>query len=320
MTRLLLACAFAMSILSCPVVAQQRDAARPVGDRATVTLNPEKAYLLVESEGPVTMMLIREPTQAEQEQWVADRAEELARAQRRYVSQMRRYEADLRLYRSARANRNSSVREPERPVEPTDATFQFTPIELRLTYSFGPQNRFAKASGSVMLVTGRSVYLTELPPGTYHVYGPVMMAPNGGAAGTCLCMGTVSFEMAAGQITNLGQVINPLAARAAGFGSNPVPAQTDPDTSVTVFGIEPARAGATVDPRLSEFTIVPAQLRPGRRFANWFGLTVDRISPVPGVIGYRRDQVIDLTSATGSATPEEPAPATPAAAGAVGGE
>lgn len=312
MTRLsqksLIALVCGLLLTTSPALAQERTVARPVGDRQTIVLDPAKAYLLVESEGPVMMTLIREPTQAEQDQWVADRAEALARAQRRHAGQLRRYQAEVQATRGR-------GRQPERPVEPTDANFQFEPIELRLTYSFGPQNRFSKASGSVMLVTGRSVYLTELPAGRYHVYGPVMMAPNGGAFGTCLCMGTVSFDMVSGQITDLGQVTNPAAARAAAFGEGPVPMQTDPDTSVTVFGINPARAGDEIDPRLRSYTIAPAQLRPGRRFANWFGLTVDRITAIPGVLGYRRDVMIDLTaggdippemSAADAATPEAP--------------
>ena len=296
----LFALACGLVLTTSPVAAQERTVARPVGDRQSITLDPAKAYLHVESEGPVMLTLIREPTEAEQDQWVADRAEALARAQRRHAGQVRRYQAE------AQAARGRG-RQPERPVEPTDANFQFEPIELRLTYSFGPQNRFSKASGSVMLVTGRSVYLTELPAGRYHVYGPVMMAPNGGAFGTCLCMGTVSFEMAAGQITDLGQVTNPAAVRAATFGQGPVPMQTDPDTAVTVFGIAPARAGDEVDPRLRSYTIAPAQLRPGRRFANWFGLTVDRITAIPDILGYRRDVMIDLTM------PAEPAPTVAAA-------
>ena len=294
MTRLshksLIALVCGLSLAASPTAAQERTVARPVGDRQTVTLDPAKAYLLVESEGPVMMTLIREPNQAERDQWVADRAEALARAQRRHAGQLRRYQAEVQATRGR-------GRQPERPVEPTDANFQFEPIELRLTYSFGPQNRFSKASGSVMLVTGRSVYLTELPAGRYHVYGPVMMAPNGGAFGTCLCMGTVSFDIAVGQITDLGQVTNPAWARTASFGEGPVPPQSDPDTAVTVFGIDPARAGDEVDPRLRSYTIAPAQLRPGRRFANWFGLTVDRITPIPGVLSYRRDVMIDLTEA-----------------------
>lgn len=290
-----IAAAMMAAIMPLAVSAQDREVARPVADRPTVTIDPTKGYLLVNAQFAVALTLIREPTAAEIEQWNADRAEALADAQRRYVRQLRRYESDLRLYRSARSSGNRSVREPEVPVEPTEESFQFTPIELRQMYSFGPQNRFAKSGGSVMVVSGNSTYLTQLPAGTYHLYGPVSVLPNGGAAGYCLCMGTVSFELAAGQITNLGEIINPLARRAATFGESPVPVQMDPDTSVTAFGIEPATATSAVDPRLSSFTVVPATLRPGRRFANWYGLAVDRISPIAGIIAYRRDQMIDLT-------------------------
>lgn len=306
--------AVAMMAAMVPLAAhadEARDVARPVADRPTVTIDPTKGYVLVTADFAVAITLIREPTPAEIEQWNADRAEALADAQRRYVRQVRRYEEDMRLYRSARSGGNRSMRMPERPVEPTDASFQFTPIELRQMYSFGPQNRFAKSGGSVMTISGNSTYLTQLPPGTYHVYGPVSIIPNGGAAGYCLCMGTVSFEVAAGQITNLGEIINPLARRAATFGEAPVPVQMDPDTSVTAFGIEPATASSAVDPRLSSLTVVPARLRPGRRFANWFGLAVDRISPIAGVVSYRRDQMVDLTAAaTAAAEPAvEPTPA-----------
>lgn len=295
------------AMMSLSVSAQQREVARPVADRPTVTLDPTKGYLLVNAQFAVSLTLIREPTPAEIEQWTADREEALADAQRRYVRQLRRYDDDVRLYRAARSSGNRSMREPVRPVEPTEDSFQFTPIELRQMYSFGPQNRFAKSGGSVMVVSGNSTYLTQLPAGTYHLYGPVSVLPNGGAMGYCLCMGTVSFDVAAGQITNLGEVINPLAQRAATFGDQPVPAQMDPDASVTGFGLEPASPTSVVDPRLAAFTVVPAVLRPGRRFANWYGLAVDRISPIAGVISYRRDQMIDLTAPETVAVPV-PAP------------
>jgi hypothetical protein len=304
MRMLSLAVATMAAVMPLAVSAQQREVARPVADRPTVTLDPTKGYLLVNAQFAVSLTLIREPTPAEIEQWNADRAEALADAQRRYTRQVRRYEDDMRLYRSARSSGNRSMREPVRPVEPTDASFQFSPIELRQMYSFGPQNRFAKSGGSALVVSGNSTYLTQLPPGTYHIYGPVSVLPNGGAMGYCLCMGTVSFEVAPGQITNLGEVINPLARRAATFGEQPVPPQMDPDSSVSGFGLEPATESSSVDPRLSSFTVVPARLRPGRRFANWYGLAVDRISPIAGVFTYRRDQMVDLVPPPAAPAPE----------------
>lgn len=305
-----MAAALMAAIIPLSASAQDREVARPVADRPTVTIDPTKAYLLVNAEFALSLTLIREPTPSEIEQWNADRAEALVDAQRRYVRQVRRYESDLRLYRAAQSSGNRSVRQPEIPVEPTDATFQFTPIELRQMYSFGPQNRFAKSGGSVMVVSGNSTYLTQLPAGTYHLYGPVSVMPNGGAMGYCLCMGTISFELPAGQITNLGEVINPLAQRAATFGEQPVPPQMEPDSSVTAFGLEPATTSSAVDPRLSNLTVVPAVLRPGRRFANWYGLAVDRISPITGVIAYRRDQMVDLSAAVATPPVEAATPAT----------
>ncbi len=262
-----------------PLLAQAM--APHVADRDVVTLDPAKSYVLVRSSGQTALMLIREPDADDRAAWQARRDEAFAEAVERYPRQMRSYQS--RRERWVQTGRRGSA--PEAPVEPTQENFQFAPIEIDMMVGIGPLNRFAKE--------GESVYLSELRPGTYHVYGPVSAVVGYPAVGYCLCMGSVRFDVAAGGITDMGRIINDAGAHLRRFDDQAEP-QMDPDNAVTPFTIEPAMTGAQRDPRLVGVTVTPAVYAAGRRFPNYFGLVVDRVNPMPGVIAYRRDVIIDF--------------------------
>ncbi len=60
------------------------------------------------------------------------------------------------------------------------------------------------------------------------------------------------------------------------------------------IGWEMPVAGAAIDPRLAGYAIVPAELRAAGRFPNYYGLQIDRMTPIPGVLAYERDRIIDV--------------------------
>ena len=60
---------------------------------------------------------------------------------------------------------------------------------------------------------------------------------------------------------------------------------------MTSFAIEPAVAGAAVDARIGSFPVRPAVLRASGKMPNRYGIEVDRLTAIPGILS---------TSATGS--------------------
>lgn len=275
----------ALLFAASPVAVSAQTIATPVPDRPAVTLDAASGYVMFTAPGQTALLLVREPDAEDRAAWQARRDEEFAEAVRRYPRQLRSYEREReRQATLARAGQRRGD-PPARPVEPTQENFQFTPIEWSLMYSIGPLNRFAKES--------RSVYISVLKPGTYHVYGPVAALPGVAPTGYCLCMGSVRFDVAAGEITDMGRIVNNPGMHVERFGNDARP-QMDPDTAVTPFSILPPVAAIPVDPRLTSFTVRPAVYSAGRKFPNYFGLIVDRINPMPGVIAYSRDRIIDL--------------------------
>ena len=81
-------------------------------------------------------------------------------------------------------------------------------------------------------------------------------------------MGSVKFTVRAGEITDLG-------------------------TQMLSGGMEPAHHGTAVDARLKDWPLHPADYRAVGKLPNYYGVKLDRINAIPGVISYRRDQIID---------------------------
>lgn len=241
--------------------------AKAVPDKPAVAFDPAKAYILVRSDSMMPLMLMKDPTEADIAEYAKLRADAFAEVRESYERKLARWklEADQAAARK--------LRKPEKPVEPTEANFELTPINLFTRIEIGPQNRFAKA--------GRSTYLHAVTPGSYRVYGQMMFLPNNGFVGTCFCMGSVRFEAKAGEIVDLG-TLEPMPAAS---GANPA--------TMDRF----VRPGGDIDPRLKDFTIRPAVFRPAGKLPNYFGVTISRVPAIEGVMRYDRDRIVDLTAA-----------------------
>lgn len=266
-----------------PVVA----VAQPVADKPAITLDPTKAYVLY--TGPKSgqpMELIREPNADDIAAYKAAREKALAKAHRKYVSKLQQWQLDI-------ANPVKGFDPGPKPVEPTDANFTFHPIELDTIVAIGPMNRFSK-SGE------RSVYLQEVVPGTYTVYGPISAIPNAAAIGTCLCMGTVQFKADAGVITNLGFMVSTimdLNAEAKQSGKDLIRDPLALPEGMTTFAIDQKRETGPVDPRIGTYPVRAAVYRVAGKRSNWHGVAIDRLTEMPGIFRYERDKMIDLSAA-----------------------
>ena len=277
------AAALTAALLTAPAVA--RDKTPPfvesaaVKDKPVVVLNPAKAYVLLRTDAATPTQLMRVPSAEEQARYDALRAEAFAEAREKYEKKRKSYERAV-----AAAAKDPVVRPPEKPIEPTEANFDFTPFGLLAGVAIGPINRFAKGEG------GASTYLQEVTPGEYRVYGPVTVGPNG-AIGTCFCMGSVRFEARAGEITDMGVILSKQAPAV-----KPPPGDSSMPQLINVpdyLGAAPATM--LLDPRLASFPIRRAAYRPIGKLPNYFGITLGRIPEMPGVLRYDRDRIVDLT-------------------------
>lgn len=254
-----------------------------VKDKPAVTLDKAQAYILLRTDAALPLHLMKLPSALDRSTYDRMRADALAEAREKYPRRLASYEKAKALDDSIRRQGGRGSRVPEKPVEPTEENFEFTPFGLLSGVSIGPMNRFSKQDG------GASVYLQAVTPGSYRIYGPVSALANGGAVGTCLCMGSVAFEARAGEITDMGMI----AVKA------PAEAEDGPQADGIApfnFQIQPATADMTVDPRLKDMAVRPAAYRPVGKLPNYFGLTIDRLAEMPGVFRYDRDRIVDLTA------------------------
>lgn len=251
-----------------------------IGDKPAVAIDPSQGTILLRSPNQRALYLMKEPSAEDRTAYDALKAEAFADARKKYEKKLAAYEAA----KKQRAAGTTGVTIPEKPVEPTEAGFEFTPFDLLATVGIGPLYRFAKGDG------GASTYLHSVTPGRYKVYGPISAAPNGAVFGVCYCMGSVSFEVKAGEVTD----ISALAML--------VPEDT-PDGVMLVGG--KVKDGATlppVDARLAGMTVRPATFRPVGKSPNYYGLAITRMPAMPGVMRYDRDRTVDLAGTAGPGT------------------
>lgn len=251
-----------------------------VPDKPTVAFDSSQAYVMLRSDTQMPLLLMKVPTAEDQAAYDRLRAEAFAEARTKYLKKKADYD------RAVRASAKTGYAVPEKPVEPTEANFEFTAFGMMALVSLGPLNRFAKGDG------GASTYLQQLTPGEYRIYGPVLYGAQGVMAGTCFCMGSVKFEARAGEITDLGVILAKATAAkpTQGDSSSPIPI-TIPDY------LGPAPASMPLDPRLAQFKVQRAVYRPVGKLPNYFGITIGRIPEMAGVMRYDRDRIVDLTAA-----------------------
>ena len=253
-----------------------------VKDKPAVALSPTMAYVMMRSDTAVPLYLMKVPSAEDQAAYDKMRADALVKAHAKFVRKQKEYNSAVK-FNAELASGTPRQPLPEKPVEPTEANFEFTPFPLLAGMSIGPLNRFAKADGGV------STYLQELTPGEYRIYGPLAVMPNGAAMGSCFCMGSVAFVAKAGEIVDLGV----MEAKANAPGKRPAG-----DSSAPMFADGQFLVPATTppDPRLSGARIVQSKFRPVGKLPNYYGMTISRIPAMPGVMRYDRDRIVDLTS------------------------
>lgn len=167
-----------------------------------------------------------------------------------------------------------------RKKKPKGNDFEFDPLEAR----FSVNTQFGKIFDKQ---DGQYVYLIAVKPGTYALYGHMWQDGPGDMA-TCFCMGTVKFEAAAGKVTDLGRIRMP--------DDWDVPAPPANPAGILPFVLIPPATPLRPAGRLQGLPVEPAVLHAMDKMPNAFGVVIDRLFPIPGVLAYERDKVVDPKS------------------------
>jgi hypothetical protein len=252
---------------------------------SAISIDPGRAYILVRSPG-MEFKLLKIPTQAERVTYAVERAAALAKAKAKYPKLASEYQADFAAYRQS-VQQGTPLPEPVRPIEPTEESFAFRSLDL---------DNFVTIYGGRVFDKGgtQPVNLIAVAPGTYRIYGQIVSGVNGAmSTGICLCMGSVQFDAAAGTITDMGTIHNPIFEAFRDKVAANWNGLTPGKGGLTSMRVEPADSSTFMPPRLEALPHVAAKYRAAGKIDNYFGVLIDRLTPLPGVLSYRRDEVID---------------------------
>ncbi|MFT4027212.1 MAG: hypothetical protein QM676_10480 [Novosphingobium sp.] len=228
-------------------------------------LDSDKAYLLLQSSrvkngmNAIAHVMLRVPTTAETTAYLA--AKQIA--------------YDQALPRLRKAAKNGPV--------PTLAEFEF---DYR-----GQVNTFGTDVGKFLLDGEMRTLLIEVPAGEYILYGA---STNRYWVATCNCLGTVRFKASPGIITFIGALYADQVQ-----GSSPLPNLEDniaPSTNNVILGqaLVPATTATPVPDSIKPLPRALAEFHAVGLFHEPGAVSINRLAPIPGVLGYERGRPIDL--------------------------
>ncbi|HEX8621631.1 MAG TPA: hypothetical protein VF718_06635 [Allosphingosinicella sp.] len=280
MTRArLFAAALAAVLLAAPASAakDQFDAKTPV------VVDPARSYIFFRArKAPVRFL--REVDAQERAAYDQERAAAYEKAYAKYTKKLAQWRKSEAQWRDSEPTARHRIERLPRPVALTPETFDYPPPEADNWLMVKGGTRFSEGEEG-------SSYLIAVEPGTYILYGQITDTENG-PIGTCLCMGSVKFAAPAGKIVDIGEIEYPRveAAKADLEGkvrSRPSHRLVPPDAA------QPRPA------RLAGLPVVPADLRAANKLPNYFGIEIDRLPAVAGVLAYERDRVVDVKGGPG---------------------
>lgn len=276
--------AILMAAFALPAFASPLDESQVI--KGKEKLEPAMGYITLFGTGRQGGTFIRVPDAEDIGAYQTARDEAFAEAIKKHEKQLKRWESD-----SALARQNKS-KPPEKPVEPDRESFSIGDIERRTAVQFGPDFAYSKANG-------RFSYAMSVKPGTYIWYGPVIYDPKQGFIGLCYCMGSVKFEVKAGVITNLGNYL--FAAPLAEKQKTAPLLDIRHNGGMNGFKVEVPIASSPVSfelpNSLANWPSAKTEFSASGKLNNFYGLMISRLPPVPGILAYERDRIVDLTIA-----------------------
>lgn len=295
---------FLASVIMIPAFAQppQPDDVVVFKKLEPITVKPDQGYiylrLLAGHDVSVAMpILVRRLTESQMTAY--DKAKRTAFEEtQQYV---KKYRPGAVLIKRI-AETNNLPHNWEIPTEPEYASFTFDNKDYENVYFFKRKSAYEK---DIYGKGKRSKsLLVQLSPGRYVVASSSL----GLSSASCFCMGTVEFEVQAGLITDMGYMVMDLA--------DGMKSQTPfPDIDAVVKGhgtykspvtfmataIRPYTDDMSIPETLENLPRTPAKYQAVGKMPNYFSMMVTRLAPMPGVLDYNEDNVIDVR--TGKALP-----------------
>ncbi|MXO72726.1 hypothetical protein [Alteraurantiacibacter buctensis] len=272
--------AASLALTAVPLRAQDPTAFeyRAVTGRSVEALDPTKAYLLVEAPGMILSTWLVMPDEAQRAEWERQRQAALAEAVAAFPGRLVSYKRDHETWANSRGRRRA---EPEQPIEPSNENFAWPELESRRMFTIGPQNRIASESEY-------SLWLYEVPAGEIIFRGLGM-----GAFGDCACLGTLAFATQPGKVTAVRIAYAPLDSEGRRIDRFPGGSNSLDISTRSGVIIEPPSDYA-LDPRIPREMITVPEFRLVEAIPNWFGQTVNRVQPYPGLFSYDGTRMVDL--------------------------
>jgi hypothetical protein len=157
----------------------------------------------------------------------------------------------------------------------------------------GPVNAFAVDGGDFLEDGALRTFLIEVPAGTYILYGTSV---GGRIITVCNCLGTVKFAARPGVITEMGSLFADKVHK-----ESPIPhlednlgASMSAHSFIIGQALVPPTETPTRPPALSAFPMETADYHAVGLFPEPGAEWINRLAPVPGILGYERGRVIDL--------------------------
>jgi hypothetical protein len=251
-----------------------------INSKDAIAVDTGKAYIFYRTTVKTNLMFLREVTPEQRRDYDAKREDAFLHAEAKSEKAVAQWQKDDQYYRTANDGERLTLVRPVKPVAVTRETFAYPPPEM--------DNFLPVSSGPRVDETGGDYgYLVAVEPGTYALYGAVAIGTNGAAAGTCLCMGSVKFEAPPGKIVDIGRISFPR-------GESHVDMNLRGPKATPTEAVTPPSAALPVPARLSGLPVVAADLHAAPKMPNYYGIEIDRLPAIPGVLAYQRDRVIDV--------------------------
>jgi hypothetical protein len=288
--RILMTVCAALAALVVPAAATAKPAfSQQFKATAPISVDPARAYLLVRSPASLDIKLLRVARPDEVAAYQVERAAALELARGKYFKKLASYNQDAKAWNAYTPDDRARLPKPERPVEPTDDNFAFKALE---------SDKFVTVWGGRIFDKAAQARLIAVDPGTYRLYGQIFEGTNGSSIGFCLCMGSVQFDAAPGRITDLGSIHYPLNEALRDKVEPSWNGLTKGKGGLTAMRVEPMGATDPVPASLAALPRDAAVYRAAGKIDNFFGVMIERLTALPGVLSYKRDQVIDERAGT----------------------
>lgn len=252
-------------------------------DKTPVVVDPARSYIFFRArKAPVRFL--REVDARERAAYDVERAAAYEKAYAKYTKKLAQWRKSEAEWQEAPPSVRLRMQRIAKPAALTPETFDYPAPEADNWLLVKGGTRFSEGDEG-------SSYLIAVEPGTYILYGQITDTQNG-PIGTCLCMGSVKFAAPAGKIVDIGEIQYPRVEAAKADLEGKVRSRPS-------HGLVPPDAAAPRPARLASLPVVAADLRAANKLPNYFGIEIDRLPAVAGVLAYERDRVIDVKVGAG---------------------